>query len=828
MSSYISIDWLPVNPILCWVIVASILHATWQCTLLWLVYKFLSSLSIPNSIHSRFRLAMGMLLFMGAIPLVNGFWMMCRANHPNAILNASQSYVETGQFPLVAISEIQREKDLRRPATFRQEPTESFATSTIPDRPNSTSDSSLSVPKATHQQDLASKASTGASESNGSFQIHWEVILSVSVACIYTLGLVAMFCRVFSALARQWHLVSVVQRTNHRDSIPASIRQTYDGVKKLLGKSLNVRLGAYQGKGVAVVVGVLRPTVLFNISVLTGLTPSQIEQVMIHELAHVYRWDPFTQLLQRLVESLLFFHPLVWKLSREVSELRERCCDDVVVQSYSRIEYAETLLSVLEARPTSTPFALGVTGPSASGIQGRVFALLQETPRISNASSTLVFGVLSTGLLVTSLLCATSLKMPAVAPEPQVGMHSPVVQFFAQTAVPAGGDEPKWIPADLSKVDPYAVMVGGKVLKLQDRKADDLTLSAGVAAGNAKYAQWQFGDFESTSVAVMFVGDSESPRLYLDRNRDRILDATELLAEPKLGKSWVTELEVEVRDIKSQVYRANRQIAITPTSGGTGLRVNTLGFCRGKTNFNGRTVSFRRFDKDGNGIPTDSGDQLCIDLDGNNQLDEFTERFSVRSVLDLGGESYSVFSDRLGHDISLELVKDFGEIDFQFSLADPNADLKSLEGSLRDENGHLVAIRGNDLRVRVPAGRYAIDHLVLVVQDKDDAEWRLTLASSSDQSWFQVQAESQLEIPLLKSLSFRIGPKTELNSDGSRNIQPSLVSINGLSVTEFKCDDPEKSNHWDHGVAAKFTLVAPEVDEQYPDWSNTTCSSGFG
>ncbi|HBE66991.1 MAG TPA: hypothetical protein DDW52_02475, partial [Planctomycetaceae bacterium] len=402
-------------------------------------------------------------------------------------------------------------------------------------------------------------------------------------------------------------------------------------------------------------------------------------------------------------------------------------------------------------------------------------------------------------------------------------------QVVAPIAVQSGDSkESEWVQADLTKVDPFALMIGGKVLKPQKRKADDLTVAEGVDAENASFAQWQFGDFESTSVAIMRVGASDSPRLYLDRNRDRILDTTELLAGPTLGNSWVTELDIEVRDIKGRVYHAARQIAITPTSGGSRLRVNTLGFYQGKTDFNGRTVSLRRFDKDGNGIPTDAGDQLCIDIDGNNEFDEFIERFSVRPVLEFAGESYSVFSDRLGHEINLQLVEDFGEIDFQFSLADPDANLISLEGSLRDESGHLVAIRGNDLRKSVPAGRYAIDNLVLVVQDKDGAEWRLTLASSSDQSWFQVQAKSQLSIPLLKSLSFRIGPNTQLNYDGSRTMQPSLVSINGLAVTEFKCDDPAKSNHWDHGVSAKFTLVAPEDSAPYPSWTNTTCSSGFG
>ncbi|HBE67135.1 MAG TPA: hypothetical protein DDW52_03200, partial [Planctomycetaceae bacterium] len=433
MSSYISIDWLPVNPMLCWLIVASVLHATWQCALLWLVYKCLCLLSPANSIHTRFRLAMGAMLVMGTLPFVNGCWLSYRANHPEAILSAAQSYSETGQLPLIAISEIKREKELQQPIGFRHATTESIAASPPPLGRQSLSTHSLPgptslAPDASPPPHLASNAVTGAVGSKGSFQIQWEVVLSVSVACIYILGLAAMLGRILTAVVRHWHLGNVVQKTDNQDSLPKKIRQIYDHAAKRVGNRLNVRLGAYRGKGIAIVVGVLRPTILFNVSVLTGLTPSQIEQVMIHELAHVYRWDPLTQLLQRLVESLLFFHPLVWTLSREVSELRERCCDDAVVQTYSRIEYAETLLSVSTVRPTASPLVLGVTGSSASGIHRRVLALLQETPRASHATSKRLAAVLSAGMLVTSLVCAMFYTSPISAPEPQLGSHATVVQ----------------------------------------------------------------------------------------------------------------------------------------------------------------------------------------------------------------------------------------------------------------------------------------------------------------------------------------------------------------------------------------------------------------
>jgi beta-lactamase regulating signal transducer with metallopeptidase domain len=68
--------------------------------------------------------------------------------------------------------------------------------------------------------------------------------------------------------------------------------------------------------------------------------------VLVHELAHVQRWDNAVNLVQRVVESLLFFHPAVWIVSGWVRRDREDCCDAVVVRHTARPQaYAELLLN---------------------------------------------------------------------------------------------------------------------------------------------------------------------------------------------------------------------------------------------------------------------------------------------------------------------------------------------------------------------------------------------------------------------------------------------------------------------------------------------------
>jgi hypothetical protein len=89
--------------------------------------------------------------------------------------------------------------------------------------------------------------------------------------------------------------------------------------------------------------------VLLPMSFATGLTAEQVEAILMHELAHIRRLDPLVNLLQRLLEAVMFFHPAVWIISRRVRIERENCCDDVVLAAGGqRRSYAAGLIRLAE------------------------------------------------------------------------------------------------------------------------------------------------------------------------------------------------------------------------------------------------------------------------------------------------------------------------------------------------------------------------------------------------------------------------------------------------------------------------------------------------
>ena len=116
---------------------------------------------------------------------------------------------------------------------------------------------------------------------------------------------------------------------------------------------------------VPTVIGFLRPVVLVPASALAGLAPQQLEAILAHELAHIRRHDYVVNLLQTLVETLLFYHPAVWWLSRRIRIEREHCCDDLAVDLCGDpYAYARALADLEQTRDGSGTLALAATGGS--------------------------------------------------------------------------------------------------------------------------------------------------------------------------------------------------------------------------------------------------------------------------------------------------------------------------------------------------------------------------------------------------------------------------------------------------------------------------------
>ncbi|MEJ7595851.1 MAG: M56 family metallopeptidase [Planctomycetaceae bacterium] len=116
---------------------------------------------------------------------------------------------------------------------------------------------------------------------------------------------------------------------------------------------------------VPVVVGWLRPLILLPACLLSGLSEQQLRAILAHELAHVRRHDYAVNFVQILIENLLFYHPAIWWLSKQIRQERENCCDDIAaaVSGGNRV-LARALATLAELHVTAPQTLPAATGGS--------------------------------------------------------------------------------------------------------------------------------------------------------------------------------------------------------------------------------------------------------------------------------------------------------------------------------------------------------------------------------------------------------------------------------------------------------------------------------
>jgi len=134
---------------------------------------------------------------------------------------------------------------------------------------------------------------------------------------------------------------------------------------------------------VPLVVGFFKPLILVPVTAFTGLTPWQLELILMHELAHIRRHDYLVNLLQVVVETLLFYHPVVRWVSRVAREEREHCCDDLVVaRSGDALSYARALAELATAQSLGLQTSVGSDGGKLLSRIKRIVAA-REPSRVS-------------------------------------------------------------------------------------------------------------------------------------------------------------------------------------------------------------------------------------------------------------------------------------------------------------------------------------------------------------------------------------------------------------------------------------------------------------
>jgi len=217
----------------------------------------------------------------------------------------------------------------------------------------------------------------------------------------------------------------------------------------------NFRLAVAPGITIPTVAGFLRPLILFPEAMVNRLTPEEFRQVVLHEAAHLRRWDDWANLLQQVVTALFFCQPAVRWIGRRLSEEREIACDDWVVSATGRRRsYILCLSRVLELAA-----GVGAAMPSPGAVHTRQILrrrieMLLDKQRNHNPrpSRWLLLGAIVllglTALLFARELSFLQITEPDILPPPtaactDIGAPPP----DAQPAEATPTDQPQSAPA---------------------------------------------------------------------------------------------------------------------------------------------------------------------------------------------------------------------------------------------------------------------------------------------------------------------------------------------------------------------------------------------
>jgi beta-lactamase regulating signal transducer with metallopeptidase domain/WD40 repeat protein/HEAT repeat protein len=166
-----------------------------------------------------------------------------------------------------------------------------------------------------------------------------------------------------------------------------ALLNSFRSLARRLGFKTMPAIAWCQRISIPVVVGVLNPMVLLPLAIANDLSPDQLKAILLHELSHIRRFDPVVNLLQRIIEAALFFHPVVWFVSRRITIERELAADDMVLAAgWDRPHYADALVHMAElaARIPGSNVAhraafLAAVGTNPSEFKLRILRLLGDS-----------------------------------------------------------------------------------------------------------------------------------------------------------------------------------------------------------------------------------------------------------------------------------------------------------------------------------------------------------------------------------------------------------------------------------------------------------------
>ncbi len=327
---------------------------------------------------------------------------------------------------------------------------------------------------------------------------------------------------------------------------------------------------------------------------------------------------------------------------------------------------------------------------------------------------------------------------------------------------------------------------------------DSSELVAGIGGdslANALTGWFSFGDARSRSVTVLLT-DETPRRLFVDLNRDRVLESSELISpstdEPN---SWIVDLDAEFVRPEAEPIHQQQQVRIGFKPDEEQLILSASGSMIGTVEFAGEQRMARYVDRDSNGRWFDADDRLFVDLNGDGNLDPLLERLPCQGMRQIDGKLYAISGDDAGRRLTIEAVHDRGSIVPVVKLNDPSAKVISVDASIASNSGMQIRVLAIDEPVEVPVGSWHVANLRITVQG-ESGTYSFVFENLNPKANPQlVEKDGSFDIELLGTMRITATTSNLQKPEGAtRIVTPLLKTGSGLYLANARSGKVEASN----------------------------------
>ena len=325
-------------------------------------------------------------------------------------------------------------------------------------------------------------------------------------------------------------------RRHRLSKVPEEWARRFETICVRIGASKVVELLSSKTLSTPIAVGVFRPVIIVPAAMFLQIEPRQLEAIIVHELIHIRRHDPLVNVIQIAIETVFFYHPGIWWISRQVRREREFAADAAVLEIFEdgNLTYAAALASLEEVRLSADRTVPSIAAAANGGsLMQRIQRILNEKTEKRNAGSAWSAGAAI--VLISAVLLTVFLFIPSsgVNAEHKDKERKLAVGFVSIPPLDRSSDPPKDADATarlvIAKLQQYKIPAigfvnGGQISdgeKLFPVRANIVRLwrDAGLEIGIGSFKHiWFYNTAYADYVAAVEKNESITRKLLAEKN----------------------------------------------------------------------------------------------------------------------------------------------------------------------------------------------------------------------------------------------------------------------------------------------------------------------